>query len=438
MSVFLNELAARGLFGVKPGLERIGAVLAALGNPQNNLAVIHIAGSNGKGSVAAICENALRISGYKVGRYTSPHLLRVNERITLDGQLISDAELDACSDLITVIPEAAELTYFEFLTAAAFLSFRRAEIKLVVLETGLGGRFDATNVVMPLVSVITTISLEHCAVLGGTLAKIAGEKAGIIKEGRPVVIGALPDEARAVIGAEAKAKGAPVLAAAEIASVRMTKQTLYGQTVKVSLPDRDFPPTITRLNGAYQLENIAVALTALDTVSKLGVAIPDTAFTESLRTVVWPARYQLIEEEPPVILDSAHNPDGMRTLCATIRKTKFLGPVGLVIGTCADKDIAGSVAQITPAINRAWCVPVPSPRSVSPEQLSRAFSIQSQPVDSVETALELARTWAEINNGLIVVAGSIFLAGQILELTGSYPYGDTSRKDSNETVSCTK
>lgn len=438
MSGFLNELAARGLFGVKPGLERIAAVLDALGNPQNDIAVIHIAGSNGKGSVAAICENALRISGYKVGRYTSPHLLRVNERITLDGHLISDAELDVCSNLITAIPAAAALTYFEFLTAAAFLAFNRAGIKLVVMETGLGGRFDATNVIIPLVSVITTISLEHCAVLGDTIAEIAREKAGIIKEGRPVVIGALPDEARAVIAAEAKDKTAPVLAASEIASVRMTKQTLYGQTVKIALPDREFPPTTIRLNGAYQLENIAVALTALDAVSRLGIAIPDTAFTESLRTVVWPARYQLIEEEPPVILDSAHNPDGMRTLCTTIKKTRFLGPVGLVIGMCADKDIAGCVAQITPAVSRVWCVPVPSPRSLSPEQLSRAFSIQSQPVDSVETALELARTWAEVNNGLIIIAGSIFLAGQILELTGSYPYGDTSRRDGNETVSCTK
>ncbi|MGN1359666.1 MAG: bifunctional folylpolyglutamate synthase/dihydrofolate synthase [Kiritimatiellia bacterium] len=418
--------------GIELGLDRILAVLQALDNPHLGLAAIHIAGTNGKGSVAAICETAFRVAGYPVGRYTSPHLLQVNERILLNGEPITDSELAACLELADRAPDAEKLSYFEILTVAAFLAFRRAGIKLVVLETGLGGRLDATNVVTPLVSAITHIALDHCSILGSSLSEIAREKAGIIKENRPVVTAPQAPEVLAVLEETARSRGSHLVQAEEYVTVESSRRYLYGQLLKVSFPDGDLPRVQCRLGGAYQLQNIATAFAAL---KFSGLELPDSAYAESLRTVVWPARYQLIEEEPPMILDSAHNPDGMAALRESLHLQQFRGPIGLVVGMCADKDVAESVRTIEPAGDRVWTVPVRNPRSIAPQALCAHFrKIPAQAIDTLPVALDLARTWAELNNGLLVVAGSIFLAGELLQATGTYPYPQSGRLDPNERI----
>ncbi|MDD4623091.1 MAG: Mur ligase family protein, partial [Kiritimatiellae bacterium] len=266
---YLQKLAQRRRFGIKPGLETIAALLEALGNPQNGIAAIHIAGTNGKGSVAAMCETVLRCAGYNVGRYTSPHLICLNERFMLNGVPVSDVALEAAARAVENAAVGveqglgSEITYFEALTAAAFLLFREYNIRLAVLETGLGGRWDATNVVVPLVSVITRIALDHCDWLGGTLAAVASEKAGIIKPGRPVVCAAMPDEARAVIESAAAEKRAPFLAVADAVEAGARDAALDGQTVRISTPSQQLPLIRLPLAGAFQVENVCTAVAAM-------------------------------------------------------------------------------------------------------------------------------------------------------------------------------
>ena len=233
MTSFFQRLAERRRFGMRPGLDIINRLTERLGHPERDLAVIHIAGTNGKGAVAALCESILRAAGYPVARYTSPHLVRVHERYLLNGAPVEDAMLEAASReveeavlALEATPEAPEATFFECLTAVAFVLFRQAGIRLAVLETGLGGRLDATNIVTPLVSVITRIGLDHCDWLGDTLEQVAAEKAGIIKPGRPVVCAAMPDEARAVIAATAARQGAHCIDAADAVSVAVSHSTL--------------------------------------------------------------------------------------------------------------------------------------------------------------------------------------------------------------------
>ena len=287
MNETLHTLLERNRFGIKPGLETIRAVLDKLGNPETGIAAIHIAGTDGKGAVAAICASVLRAAGYHAGLYISPHLVNVNERFQIDGSPVSDEALEAAAQRVLPAVEAVEretghsATFFESLTAVAFTLFRDAGVKLAVIETGLGGRLDATNVVTPLVSVITRIGLDHCDWLGNTIAEIAGEKAGIVKPGRPVVCGAMPDEARAVIASAAARLGAPFIAAEDAAGVRVTKSGLDGQRFSISTQNRTLPPVRFPLAGGFQAENAVTALAALECVTEAGLPLTDAAVAEA-------------------------------------------------------------------------------------------------------------------------------------------------------------
>ncbi|MDR2848972.1 MAG: bifunctional folylpolyglutamate synthase/dihydrofolate synthase, partial [Verrucomicrobiota bacterium] len=271
MTPFLQRLADRRRFGMKPGLDTIRRLLDRLGNPERDIAAIHIAGTNGKGAVAALCEAVLRAAGYPVARYTSPHLVRLNERFFINGAAVDDAALEAAAReveghvLALEAERPAEVTFFECLTAVAFVLFRQAGVRIAVLETGLGGRLDATNVVTPLVSVITRIGLDHCDWLGDTVEKIASEKAGIVKPGRPVVCAAMPDGARAVVAAAAARNGSLFVDAAEAVSAAVTRSGLEGQTLAIATQDRTLPPVRLPLAGAFQVENVCAAVAALET-----------------------------------------------------------------------------------------------------------------------------------------------------------------------------
>ncbi len=390
---------------MRPGLDTIRAVMAALGNPQDTLRCIHIAGTNGKGAVAAMLDSVLRAAGYRVARYTSPHLVAINERFFIDGEPVADGALAAVADeVLSVIArlerdQGLEVTFFEALTAVAFVLFARVRPDVTVLETGLGGRLDATNIIAsPLVSVITRIGLDHCDWLGSTHAAIATEKAGIVKPGCPVVCGAMPPEALDAIRRVAAEKGS---------------------SLTVAQPWT--PPAGFALFGAFQEENAATVKTVLDV---LPFTIPDEAIADGLARVVWPGRCQRITRDGVTyIVDGAHNPDGAAALA---RVLGGMAPVGLVAGFCGDKDVSGHLRTLAPHVARAWAVPIRNDRSLAPEDVAARMNVagiaSATPCATVPEALSAAAAWARETGSLVAVCGSLFLVGEALVALDAYPW----------------
>ena len=306
--------------GIRPGLDAILAVCAAMGDPQDSVRVVHVAGTNGKGAVCALVDSALRAVGFRCGRYTSPHLVSVTERFFLDGAPVSGAELDAAFNRLPRIPQVADLTYFELLTAVAFELYREKRVDFLVLETGLGGRLDATNVVKrPDVCVITSIGLDHCEWLGSDIPSIAAEKGGIIKPGVPVVLGAMPGSARETIERIASVRGAPCVRAMEW----MEKGSCGEGADAVGGPIRD-----CALGGMFNARNAAVALAAL---KMLGV--DDDAIRRGFASAAWPGRYQRIESGGrSFLIDGAHNPPAMRALADSLKREPPVSEGGFSAG----------------------------------------------------------------------------------------------------------
>ena len=297
----LERLYARRRFGIKPGLEAERQLLEYLGHPERAYGVLHVAGTNGKGSVCALAASALREAGLKVGLYTSPHLVRFNERIRVNGEPIGD---DRVADLLRQIEEAAaqvaaargrEPTFFECATAMAFEAFRRAGVQLAVVETGMGGRLDATNVVEPLCSVITEISLEHTAFLGTSVGEIAREKAGIIKPGRPVIVGAGDPEARSVLEEEARMRSSFLSYAAECVTAEVTSRSLAYQSVALTSGMESYGRIRLPLLGDHQVDNAATAVAALEALSgTAGLDLPRSAVKRGFESVAWPGRFEVL------------------------------------------------------------------------------------------------------------------------------------------------
>lgn len=416
-SPFALFLSRSRRFGMRPGLDTIRAVMAALGNPQDTLRCIHIAGTNGKGAVAAMLDSVLRAAGYRVARYTSPHLVAINERFFIDGEPVADDTLAAVADeVLSVIArlerdQGLEVTFFEALTAVAFVLFARVRPDVTVLETGLGGRLDATNIIAsPLVSVITRIGLDHCDWLGTTHAAIATEKAGIVKPGCPVVCGAMPPEALDAIRRVAAEKGSTLVAAQPWT-----------------------PPAGFALFGAFQEENAATVKAVLD---MLPFAIPDGAISDGLARVVWPGRCQRVTKDGVTyMVDGAHNPDGAAALA---RVLGGMAPVGLVAGFCGDKDVSGHLRTLAPHVSRAWAVPIRNDRSLAPEdvaaRMASAGIADATPCAAVPEALSAAAAWARGTGSSVAVCGSLFLVGEALVALDAYPWRIRST-DANELLS---
>lgn len=409
---------------MKPGLGRITALLGALGNPQDSFAAVHVAGTNGKGSVATLIAETLDAAGFGVGRFTSPHLRKFNERIVIRGAPLSDTALAAALDKVeaaasSLPAELGEPTFFEVATAAGFTAFRDAGIKLAVVEVGLGGRLDATNVITPLVSVITSIGLEHCEYLGDTLAAIAREKGGIIKRGRPVVLGPLEEEAHAALVSIARENGAPLIDSPSVVTSALSSASLDGLTLRLSSSERDLGKVKLGLVGAYQAQNAATALAAIDVLSSvLGIEMPDDAIREGFSNAHWPGRFDLVSKDPPIIIDGAHNPHAIRALRQSLKAIKFKGPIALVTGFCADKDVSSAIRLLAPVAKRAWAVATPTPRTLPPEEcavLLRAAGLETG-LSELPRALMEAKQWARENSGMVLVCGSLYLAGEALSL----------------------
>lgn len=419
----VKRLYARQTHGIKPGLETTRALLERLGNPERGLAAVHVAGTNGKGSVCAMLAAALATTGAKVGLYTSPHLVRFNERFIVDGAEIDDAALDGLLAEVEAAAEAIEReggtppTFFECATAVGFLHFRRRGVRLAVVEVGMGGRLDATNLLTPLLSVVTRIGMDHMEYLGNTLEAIAREKAGIVKPGRPVVLGAMPPEASAVVAAAARERGAPLIDAAGSVSVRRVSGTLATQKVRVATEARDYGTLPCALAASYQIENIATVVAAIEALgTHAGLPLPDDAVARALAEARWPGRFQLVADVPPTLVDGAHNPDGAAALVRALTDARAR-QVGVVCGFCADKDVDGFFRTVAPIAKRVWTVPIPNPRSMDPATaagLAARRRIAATPESDVLDAIHKAQAWAVAEGGTVVVCGSLFLVGDVL------------------------
>jgi dihydrofolate synthase/folylpolyglutamate synthase len=405
----LPWLFALEQFGIKFGLENISTIVARLGHPERAFRSVHIAGTNGKGSVTAMVDAALRAAGHRSARYTSPHLIDLSERFVIDGRPVAEDALAAAvsqvrgavDGLIADGELTAPPTFFEVTTAVAFELFRRAGVNVAVLEVGLGGRLDATNVVAPptlVATAITSISFDHQRYLGTTLREIAIEKAGIIKPGVPVVVGPLDPDAAAAIDEVAASRGAPV--------IRTSASDCDGMTVGLA--------------GAHQRSNAAVALRLLRHLDSHGIAVPAAAIEAGLARPPWPGRLEVrrLADGRELLLDAAHNPAGAASLASYLR-AEGGEPRPLVFAAMQDKDVAGMFAALLPAVGRLILTRASNPRSAEPEMLAQQARA-SRPALPIVIALDLGHAldaaWRA--SPRIVVAGSIFLLGDVMKRVG--------------------
>jgi len=414
---FLDDLADRRRFGARPGLDAISAVSRALGDPERRFKAIHVAGTNGKGAACAILDSALRHAkggSLRIGRYTSPHLVSINERFFLDGSPASDETLERLSARVSEAadsePLCRDLTFFEALTAVAFLLFAESRVDFAVLECGLGGRLDATNICDPSLSVITRIGLDHCAWLGDSLEKIAAEKAGIVKPGVPVVLGRNDACVRDVVESAASRLGAPFVYAPDVA-------------------DESEIPDGFSLGGSFNRENAVAAIAALKT---LGADFFERDARLGFSSVSWPGRFQRIGR---FLVDGAHNPPAAAALMESIAqmvKASVAPKMNLVFSACADKDVESVLKTLAPVVAAGWAVKTANPRSIPAAELAATMKragIDAKPSPSVAEALRECDGPAGCGRETLV-CGSLFLAGEALACLGVH--GAEARFDPSE------
>lgn len=402
--------------GVRPGLERVRALLERLGEPQRELKFVHVAGTNGKGSASALMAAALTAAGYKTGLYTSPHLLRFNERMRLDGEEIGDGEL---AELIGGLAEAARgleepCTEFELVTAAALLWFARRRADIVVLETGMGGRLDATNVIpRPECAVIMNIGLDHTAVLGDTVEAIASEKAGIFKGGAAVSYAQEPGVS-AVLRAAAARTGTE-LRFADFSLIEPLGSSLEGQNFRFAGGEYSI-----RLLGRHQLRNAATALTALAALRERGWVLPEEAVRRGFAGAAWPARFELVSRSPLFVVDGGHNPQCVRATAGAIREYMPGGRCVLLMGVLADKDWRGMLDILAPVAEGFVCATPDSERALPAGELAaelRRRGLRAEDGGEIPRAVERARELAG-PAGAVCSVGSLYMAGAVRACLG--------------------
>jgi dihydrofolate synthase/folylpolyglutamate synthase len=407
-------------------LGRVERLLEALGNPHRKFKSVHIAGTKGKGSTSAMLESVLRAAGYRTGLYTSPHLHSFRERIQVDNELIPEVDFAALTEQLRPLAERdKELTTFEVATALAFAYFAQVGVEIAVVEVGLGGRLDATNVVRPLVAIITTIGHDHMHILGNTLAKIAAEKAGIIKEEVPVVTAPQERSALAVIERTCAEKHAPLHRVSQEWQWRATKHSLAGQEFTVTGRRQDpsfnsntsYKGLYVPLLGKHQLRNAAVVLTTVEVLRSLGIEVSESARRQGLRDVVWPARFEVMGQHPYFVVDGAHNVDSARCLATTLQQYFPDLQPWFVLAILSDKDIPAILRQLLPRARGAFFARSRHPRAADPwglTQESTRYAVPTQVIEDVGLATQQALEQAGPDR-LVVTAGSFSTAGQARE-----------------------
>jgi dihydrofolate synthase/folylpolyglutamate synthase len=412
----LDRLLALETFGIKLGLDNITRLCAALDHPERRFTSIHVAGTNGKGSVTAMVHAGLLAAGVRAARYTSPHLLSLNERFVIGNAPVAEDTLEKVGtevlDLADRLREAGTLsvtpTFFEVTTAIGFELFRRAATEVAVVEVGLGGRFDATNVIEPVAGAITTIAFDHQQHLGHTLAQIAFEKAGIIKPGMTVVAGTLPPDAMRVVRNASLDRGATLL---ETSDLSMGVEMHDGRArITVETPSAIYGPLRLGLRGEHQAANALVVIRLLEAAQAHGVPIDHSAIVRGLEAAEWPARLELltIAGGKRVLLDAAHNAEGALALAAYLRRWHPERPT-LVIGIMRDKDVDEILKPLLPCVSRVIATAAPTPRALPAADLAHhigpSTNVIADPLEAIEHAMRMSDS--------VCVAGSIFLAGAV-------------------------
>lgn len=400
--------------GIKLGLETMRELTARLGMPQCRYRTIHIAGTNGKGSTAAMAAAILQAAGYRVGLYTSPHLVEFRERIRVNGEMIPESRVAQLTEQLQALYQS-ELspTFFEATTGMAFQHFADSEVDVAVLEVGLGGRFDATNVVTPIACAITTIALDHQAYLGNTIPAIAFEKAGIIKLGVPMVLGRLDDDAWRTIEQVARDRQAPVFRIGEHFHTEGEEPQQFSyRGVGVH-----YDELICTLAGRHQLDNAACALALLEAAAPKGIAITSESVRTGLHTVSWAGRLEVVDRHPTILLDGAHNPAAATALADFLIRADRLRPsrpVILVLGMMRDKDHREFIEPLRSVVDEVVLTQADLPRSATAQELQSSLGgllSHSHVVPSLSQAMALARQLAT-PDGLVCVTGSLMLVGE--------------------------
>jgi len=404
-------------------LRRVVELLAQLGNPHLKARSVHITGTNGKGSTAAMLASVLTTSGYTTGLYTSPHLHTWRERIRVDGELISEEELVSVVEKLKPEVEAVnrrdtygQLTTFEILTALAFTYFERKGVDFQVLEVGMGGRFDATNIITPEVCVITSISLDHTEVLGSSLAEIADEKAAIIKPGSSVVTSSQVDEVAHVIREACLNCGVGLVRLGSDVTWQGLSFDLDGQFLQVEGRLGSYQLSIPLL-GDFQLENAATAVATLEVLVEKGFNISTDSITDGLARVSWPGRLQVLGHHPFLVADGAHNPDSARRLIQSLKQCFDFDRATLVVGASSDKNIAGVVSELFPLFDKVIVTRSRHPRAMAPALLRDEFArrgVEAEIADDIPAALSRAASLVH-DRDLICVTGSLFVVAEAIE-----------------------
>lgn len=413
----LRRLLGLNMFGIRLGLANITRLIEALANPQKRFQSVHIAGTNGKGSCAAFVERILREAGHRTGLTTSPHLNRYTERFLVGGR---EAEQELVARTLqrvldTAVGEELPVTFFEASIGTAFLLFAEAGVEIAVVETGLGGRLDATNVLLPLVSVITRVALDHTAYLGDTIVAVAGEKTRIIKPGRPAVVWGTDEEVRQVHLEQARQVQAPVRWFP--GEFELTEQG-DGTRTYASKRGWRLPGLQPGLAGAHQDENLSLALAAIEELRDLGIQVHEPAVREGVRKVSWPGRLQWLDADFPILVDGAHNPDAIAALARTLPLLEPERRPRFVVGMMGDKDILAVFEQLAAPGTRLHLAAAKNDRAAEPELLARiAAEVCPEAAvtihDSLGEAVDSAR--AELRSSEFVVAtGSLFAVGEVL------------------------
>ena len=414
----LDYLYGLQKFGIKFGLNCTENLLARVGNPHRKLRCIHIAGTNGKGSTAAILSRILLKHGVRTGLYTSPHLVRFTERFRINDEEVSaERILRVFEKIRATLDESQPPTFFEMVTAMALLYFAEEEVDLAIIETGMGGRLDATNVITPEVCLITNVGFDHQEYLGATLSSIAREKAGIIKQSVPVVTGALQPVAQGIVKTSCMNKSAPLYRFKSDFRVRRnTNGAFQYKGMRLNLPS-------LRLNlmGHHQLANAAVALAGLEVLAqKHLVQLQPDLIREAMLEVRWPARLEVLDTNPMVLLDGAHNPQGAESLRDALKGNFSYKNLHLVIGIMADKDIPGILRRLLPLAETAIFTRPEHVRAANPDELrkmARPYIQKCYVIDDPASAIQEARQLAGPDD-LICITGSLYFAGEVKQLFG--------------------
>ncbi len=423
----LSYLKSLNPSGIRLGLEPIVSLLGRMGNPQESFPSVIVAGTNGKGSVAAILASILTAAGFKTGLYTSPDLVDFRERIRIDGEMISPKEVvDCLHDVKSHVTET--VSYFEFITAMAFSHFTRRKIDIAVLEVGLGGRLDATNVVNPLVSVITNISREHEEYLGNSLAKIAFEKGGVIKEGGVCVTAASQKPVLSVLADICQKKNARLFRLGNDFTTRKGKDAVFSYRGL----QRNFSSLRSPFTGIHQIANAALALAAMEVISSAGArfSVSDEAVIKGLRAAQWEGRLEVLGRSPLFIVDGAHNPAGVATLARALENDFTYRKLVLIFGVMGDKNYRMMAKRLFPLADRIVLTRPPSERSLAPQVLAALASefndkveILEEPEDALNRSFFLAG-----EDDAICAAGSLYLVGEMKRVLGkAKPHGHPSK-----------